>query len=158
MLMVIGVGQSLRGDDAVGLEVVRRWQSTYPQTAQRPDVRVHLVELSGLALLDVLEGAQAALLVDAVRSPRHAPGTVLTLREADLQRFGAGAGSAHGIGVAEALALGRALDVALPDHLVVLGLVGETFDVGAGLSASVQCALPDAVERLQEQARWLLSN
>jgi len=29
-LLIIGMGQELRGDDAVGLEVVKRWQADYP--------------------------------------------------------------------------------------------------------------------------------
>ncbi len=46
---VIGIGQSLRGDDAAGLIAVRQWQEKYPQTASRPEVRIETDELPGLA-------------------------------------------------------------------------------------------------------------
>ncbi len=35
-IAVIGIGQSLRGDDAAGLEAVRQWQEKYPKTAKPP--------------------------------------------------------------------------------------------------------------------------
>ena len=44
-LTVIGIGQTLRGDDAAGMEAVRRWRAAYPATASRKDVTVTLSEL-----------------------------------------------------------------------------------------------------------------
>ena len=103
---LIGIGQSLRGDDAAGLEAVRLWQAQYPQTAQK--LQVELSELPGLALLDRLDGMEAAILVDAVQS-RATPGTIQRLGPEELAAFSTDAQSAHGWGVAETLALGRSL-------------------------------------------------
>ena len=72
---VIGIGQSLRGDDAAGLEAIRQWQEKFPETASRPEVRVEASELPGFALLDMLEDVDAAILVDAVQSSAQ-PGTI----------------------------------------------------------------------------------
>ena len=46
---VIGIGQSLRGDDAAGLEAVRRWEEKFHETANRLEIRVEASELPGLA-------------------------------------------------------------------------------------------------------------
>ncbi|MCK7527480.1 MAG: hypothetical protein MZV64_62685 [Ignavibacteriales bacterium] len=56
---VIGIGQSLRGDDAAGLEAVRQWREKFPETASRLEVQVEAGELPGLALLDVLNDVDA---------------------------------------------------------------------------------------------------
>jgi hypothetical protein len=48
-ILVLGIGQSLRGDDAAGLEAVCLWQQTHPLTAQK--VQVEFTELPGLGLL-----------------------------------------------------------------------------------------------------------
>src|SRR5512142_676272 len=103
---VVGIGQGLRGDDAAGLEAVRRWQEKFPETASRPEVRVEMNELPGLALLGLIEDAEAAVLVDAVQSSAL-PGTIHLLKQEELSAFASHAKTAHGWGVAETLDLGR---------------------------------------------------
>ncbi len=153
-ILVLGLGQSLRGDDAAGLETVRQWQVKYPQTAGR--VQVETRELPGLVLLDLLEGVEAAILVDAVHTPAPA-GTLIRLGPDDLAAFTPGSGSAHGWGVAETLQLGRSLYPWLAAvRVTLLGIVGEQFVPGAGLSPQVQEALAEAVERIEVEVRSLL--
>ncbi|MEW6094838.1 MAG: hydrogenase maturation protease [Chloroflexota bacterium] len=153
-IIVIGLGQTLRGDDAAGLEAVRLWQEKYPQTART--VRVELAELPGLTLLDLLEDMDAAILVDAVHASAPA-GTLTRLGPDDLAAFTPGSGSAHGWGVAETLHLGRSLYPWLTDvRVTLIGIVGEQFATGAGLSPQVQAALAEAVERIEAEVRSLL--
>ena len=150
-IIVIGIGQSLRGDDAAGLETVRLWQRQYPEQAAR--VHVELSELPGLGLLDLLDGMQAALLVDAVRSEAPA-GILLRLGPDELAGFTPGSGSAHGWGVAETLQLGLSLTPALAKcRVTLIGIAGENFTLGAPLSPGVRLALADAVEMLEREVR-----
>ncbi len=86
MIVVIGIGQTLRGDDGAGIRAVQRWQAAYPATASHPQLRVELEELPGLSLLDRLSGADAAILVDAVRSGAP-PGCLYRLELSDLDAF-----------------------------------------------------------------------
>src|SRR5690242_13621602 len=101
--VVIGIGNPDRGDDAAGLLAVR----SLGDLAGRG---IDLVERSGEAteLLDALEGADWAILVDAAAG--IAPGTA--------RRFDATAAalpasmtsaSTHGMGLAQAIELARAL-------------------------------------------------
>jgi hydrogenase maturation protease len=155
-IVVIGIGQSLRSDDGAGPEAVRRWQAAYPETASRPEVRVELAELPGLGLLDLLEGAEAAVIVDAVQS-RAAPGTLLRLGPDDLASFTPDAGSAHGWGVAETLQLGRTLSPSLADcRITLIGIAARRFELGGGLSPQVEAGLAQAVECLEKEIRGLL--
>jgi hydrogenase maturation protease len=139
---VIGVGNDLRGDDAAGLEAVRRLRSL-------PGVRV--VEHHGEAvdLLDLWRDADAIVLVDTVRSGAPA-GTIHRIDASDeaipspLRRA-----SSHTIGTAEAIELGRTLGE-LPERVVVYGIEGTRFAAGSEMSEEV-CAgvgkLSDAVAR-----------
>ncbi len=155
-IVVIGIGQSLRGDDGAGLAAVRRWQEAFPATARR--VRVETAELPGLGLLDLLAGARAAVLVDAVRADSLAPGAVLRLDPEEAAAFAPGAGSAHGWGAAETLALGRALDPSLAAcRIRLIGVVGADFATGAGLSPQVRAALEAAAAAIEEEVGRLLS-
>ena len=154
-LVVIGLGQELRGDDAVGIEIVRRWELEYPEKANLPDIQVEIAGLAGLDLLNLMEGMQAAILVDAVQSGA-APGSLHELGTEELASFEAGAGSAHGWGVAETLAMAEAVGNALPGKLLLLAVEAEDMSLGAGLSPAVQGVLPQAVERLQEKVISIL--
>ena len=117
-LLVIGIGNRMRGDDAVGLEVARR-------VAELGLEDVAVIESDGepASLLRAWEGVSVAVVVDAVASDAP-PGTVV--------RFDAADGpvpatcfrhSTHLFGVAEAIELARVLRK-LPKRLVVVGIEG----------------------------------
>ena len=153
-LLVLGIGQSLRGDDAAGLEAVRFWQEFYPQTAQT--VQVEILEIPGLTLLDRLEGFEAVILVDALHASTG-PGRLYRLGREDLAAFTPDSQSAHGWGVAETLALGQSLHPSLAQcRITLIGLTGEAFGMGTGLSTSVRAALPEAAAMIETEVHALL--
>ncbi len=152
---VIGIGQSLRGDDAAGLTAVRQWQENYPETASRPEVRVETHELPGLALLDLIRDAKAAILVDAVQSSA-APGTIHLLHEEDLSTFASDAKSAHGWGVAETLGMGRLLGEMDSTSIRLIGIEAEQMTLGMELSKIVQDAIPRVCEAIEEEVKVLI--
>jgi hydrogenase maturation protease len=153
-LVVIGLGQELRGDDAVGIEIVRLWQAKHPHTYDAA-MRVELSPLPGLELLDLLEGAQAAVLVDAVQGPH--PGTVHVVDRHQLASFGCDAASAHGWGAAETLELAAQVDSdILPSQILFLLIEAATVELGVPMSQAVRDSLPAAVEELQLLALQML--
>lgn len=152
---VIGIGQSLRGDDAVGLEAVSRWKEKFPETADKPEVRVEASELPGLALLDLLEGADAAILVDAVQSA-NPPGTIHRLSEDELASFASNSKSAHGLGVAETLQLRNKLSNTKM-NIRIIGIEAEQVETGTRMSKSVEEALLCACDVIEEEVQHLLS-
>ena len=156
-IVVIGLGQSLRGDDAAGLEAVRQWQESFPETASRPEVRVETSEVPGLELLDLFGDAEAVVLIDAVQSS-STPGTIHRVVPEDLSTFASDSKSAHGWGVAETLKIGRMVNPALGRIYVrLLGIEMEQIETGKGLSESVQKAIPLACKAIQDEVQTLLS-
>ena len=156
-IAVIGIGQSLRGDDAVGLEAVRQWQETYPDTANRPDIKVNVSELPGLPLLELLDGSEAAVLVDAVKC-YSVPGTIHTLLPEQLAAFTTDAKSTHGWGVAETLRLDRMLNPDRPTiPIQLIGVEAGQMEMGSGLSKTLEQALPRVCEAIQKEVQTLLA-
>jgi hydrogenase maturation protease len=139
--MLIGIGNRWRSDDAAGLIAARRARSRVP--AGMP-----VVELEGepVGLLDAWEDADAAVVVDAVRSGAG-PGTIhrVDAHRDSLPEPVSGGASTHALGLAEAIELGRVLD-RLPARLVVIGIESESFEAAEGLSARVDAAIEPAVE------------
>jgi len=154
-IVVIGIGQSLRGDDAAGLEAVKMWQALHAESAAR--VQVEFAELPGVALLDLLEGMDAAILVDAVHSSTGA-GTVIRLESNELAGFSPDAGSAHGWGVAETLQLGRSLYPWLAKcRVTLIGIPGRDFGMAAGLSPEVGAVLKKVADMVEMEIQNTLT-
>jgi len=147
MIRVLGVG-SPTGDDRAGLEVARRLAASPP-----PGAEVHAVDRRGADLLELLDGAESVILVDAARS--GAPlGTVHELGLASLPRQPRAPLSSHGVGVQAALALADALGRELPRG-VVLAIEGGTQDA---MSPAVERAVDAVVARVRRLLRAPLAD
>ena len=142
---VIAVGNPLRADDGAGAAVLARLAGRVPAGVQLLDTRGEPAEL-----LDAWEGLDRVVVVDAVRGG-GAPGTIHCFdASSEPLPVRTGSASTHGLGLAEALELGRALG-RLPAHVVVVGIEAGDDGDGAGLSAPVQAALDGAADQVLAQ-------
>jgi hydrogenase maturation protease len=143
--VMIGIGNPDRGDDMAGRAVARRLRGTVPAD-------VEIVEHDGepAALIARLDGVAAAFLVDACASGAPA-GTIhrIDLHDKPLPPAPP-ALSSHGLGLAEALELARALGQ-LPPHCVVYAIEGRRFETGADLSPPVVQAIGTVARRLRAE-------
>ena len=156
-IAVVGIGESLRGDDGAGPEAVRLWQQQYPSTASRADVLVISPASPGLELLESIQGADGALFIDSVLSGA-APGTLHHLDLECLPAFSSDSKSSHGWGLAETLRLRTLLAPAAGKAILrIIGIEAAACGLGKGLSETVRLALPAASAAIQEQAYMLLS-
>lgn len=150
-MLIIGVGNALRHDDAAGLEIARRLRARVRGTGIA--VREH--EGEPLALLDIWEGADAVVLVDAIRSGAS-PGTIhrVDATSAAIPVRLRGSSSTHAVGVGEAIELARALD-RLPGRVVLFGVEGRSFAAGSGLSVEVEAITERLLDAVLSEAREL---
>ena len=120
-ILVLGIGQRLRGDDTSGLEAVQFWRQDDPQTASR--VRIEENEFPGLDLLNLLDGMDAVVIVDAVHS-KVPVGTLIVIGMEELASFKPDERSTHGWGVAETLQLGISINPGLAKcKITLIGIV-----------------------------------
>ena len=143
--LVIGIGNADRGDDAVGLLVARRL-STLCSAA------VRIMEHSGdpTSLLAHLGDAECVILVDACMTGGP-PGTIsrFDLAAAALPHV-AFVCSTHGMGLAEAVELARALG-RFPCRCVVYAIDGRNFEIGAALSPEVATAAERVADLIRSE-------
>jgi len=135
MILVIGIGNPARGDDAAGLAVARRIR----EAAAPGDVTV--TELAGdqLALLDAWTGAREVYVIDAVCSG-GTPGTVYRFDAAEPLTAHFWHRGTHTFSLADVIELARALG-RLPARLTGFGIEGATFEPGVPLSPEVEAAV-----------------
>lgn len=142
MILVIGIGNPDRGDDAAGLAVARKIRD-----ATGPG-EVTVRELIGdqLALLDAWTGATQVYLVDAVCSG-GTPGTVYKFDAADALTESFRHRGTHTFSLSDVVELGRALG-RLPRRLTGFGIEGAAFTIGAALSREAAAAVDEVAALL----------
>jgi hydrogenase maturation protease len=148
-ILVAGIGNIFLGDDAFGVEVVRQLL----QFPQRDGVRVVDFGIRSYDLAyAIMDGYDAVILVDAA-ARGQAPGTVYLI-EPDLNEISnleAEVVNAHSLNPVKVLQMVRSLG-GQHGRLYLVGCepaVLETENGELGLSATVQAAVPKAIEMIQ---------
>lgn len=141
-LLIIGIGSPF-GDDRVGWEVIEQLQRmTLPS-----GVQLLSLDRPGVELIERMQGHARVILIDAVHSEDHPPGTCLELTSGPLRRHDNA--STHGFGLAETLRLGQSLN-ALPPRLQLYGICIRPLQSapGAMLSPAVEAAAAQLARQL----------
>ena len=142
-VLVAGLGNAMRGDDAAGLLAVRALRAI---DCGALDVEEHDGDVAALA--ESMARHERVIVIDAVRAD-SAPGTVLKLTPdaaASLRPA-----SSNGLGLREAIAMARVLGGR--PRVEVYGIASESSAVGAAPSPAVMRAAADVALRIEERFR-----
>jgi hydrogenase maturation protease len=145
-ILIIGIGNLFRGDDAAGLAAAGLFREM-----QVPGIKVLELEGDLTGLLEDWQGAKKVAVIDAVASGSP-PGAIFRFaaHEEPLPRQMFAAASSHAFGVAQQIEVARSLGQ-LPPCLLVYGIEGKDFTPGAGLSPEVREALPRLVAQVRQE-------
>lgn len=155
-VLVLGLGNPLRGDDGVGPRVVAELERR-----ELPEgVEVLDGGTGGLDLLQIIEGREQVVIVDAAEVDAQgkvlAPGQFVRFTPEEARLTGLPGDpsprcfSFHHAGVAEVLELARALGRPLP-RIVIFGVQPKQLGWGEGLSADMERELPALVGAVLEE-------
>ncbi|MBN1612771.1 MAG: hydrogenase maturation protease [Polyangiaceae bacterium] len=140
---MVGLGNDLLADDAVGVLAARELET---RLAGRADVVA--TALHGVALLDVFLGYDRAIVIDAIQTGEHAPGTVVEIDTATLRP--AVSPSPHYVGLPEMLAIAEQLGVEFPRTVRVFAVeVVDPHTIGGAMSPEVEQAVSELCERVE---------
>jgi len=162
-IRVIGIGSPF-GADRIGWEVaeaLRERLAPDPIGVERGNaagVQIELADRPGVELLHLMDQAREVILVDAILVPGARRARVRWVERAELEACSS-SHSSHGLGVAEALALGEVL-ARLPPRLAVLGIeVDPDADAPAGtVAAGVEMILGALSPRIEAERPQPLVN
>jgi hydrogenase maturation protease len=147
--LVLGLGNELAADDAVGLLVARAVRA---QVADAVDV----VEssASGMALIEIFAGYDRAIVVDSIRTGRNPPGTISELGLDQIGRVVAP--SLHQAGLPEMAAVAERLGLGFPSEIRVLAVeVMDPYTLGGAVSTAVAAAVDELARRVCHRVqRW----
>lgn len=151
-ILVLGLGNILLSDEAVGVRVVEALQGD-------PGIEGLGLKLMdggtmGLSLMVDMEDADALIIIDAALLGKG-PGAVDVFEGEAMDRFLRHRGrSPHDIGLDDILD-GLRLREAIPEHRALVGIQPETLTVGEHLTPAVFAALSTACAAVKNLAtRW----
>jgi hydrogenase maturation protease len=151
-VLVLGIGNPLRGDDGIGLRVIEALNHRgLPEGATALDAGT-----GGLDLLQILEGWERAIIIDAADVGRE-PGRFARFTPDEARFVGSeDASSFHNAGLAEVLALAEAVGQPLPE-LVIFGVQPARVGWGEGLSPAVEATLPVLIDAVLDEVNKIVT-
>jgi hydrogenase maturation protease len=145
--LIIGLGNTLRGDDGVGVRAARAIAASGLPTG----IEVEDGGTQGLGLVSLFEGRERVILIDAADVGLE-PGQYQRFRPDEARLLGSDQHlSVHGAGVRDALLLAGALDL-LPAEVIIYGVQPARMEWDTTLSPEVEAFLPKLVSAVLEDA------
>jgi len=147
-ILIIGVGNDFRSDDAVGLYVAR-------EIGKSGLEGVTIIEgiNDGTSMIELWTGAPSVFVVDCVSSDSN-PGKIYrfdAFRE-EIQESRFPSYSSHAFNITDTIALARNID-RLPENLIIYGIEGANLSSGNKLSDAVKKAADETVIRILDEIK-----
>ncbi|MEM3401238.1 MAG: hydrogenase maturation protease [Nitrososphaerota archaeon] len=147
-IIVIGLGNPILGDDAVGLVVAS-------ELKRRLGNLVNIVELcaGGLTVAETMLGYRKAILVDALIEEGAVPGKILRLTFEDLKVTPKRFIGFHDMDLVTSIELIKVIEKeSFPDEIVIFGItIQKPGCYQEGLSECVKTAIPKCVEMIEKE-------
>jgi hydrogenase maturation protease len=148
-IVVLGLGNLMRRDDAAGMHALARLAG---DTRLPPGIRLVEGGTLGLELLYHVENASLLLVLDAVDAGEPA-GTLMLFKGAEVEALPCGR-SIHLLGLADLLSALRITERS-PRDVMLLGIQPESTEWGTELTPAVDAALDKMIEvTLDRIAEW----
>ncbi|AEA46179.1 hydrogenase maturation protease [Archaeoglobus veneficus] len=142
-IVVVGIGNILLGDEGFGVKVVEELRKL-----ELPEnVEIYDGATLGLQILNFLDNADFAIIVDAVKAGGK-PGELFVFEIGDAKNRGPML-SMHDLDLVKAIEIGK-LAYNLPERILVVGVEPEKIEESFELSEKVKNAIPKAVSKVLE--------
>ncbi|MBP7998150.1 MAG: hydrogenase maturation protease [Chloroflexi bacterium] len=140
--LILGLGNPILGDDGVGLLIAGLVGKQLPPNML---IEVGQETCGGLRLMERLAGFDKAIIVDAIHTGTHPPGTLHHLKLNDINTQHSA--SVHDVNLPTAIQLGKTIGIKMPDDIRIIAIEAEnTLDFVEGCSPDVAAAVPQAVK------------
>jgi len=140
--LILGLGNPILSDDAVGLVAARRLF----ERIGGEDVDLIEAATSGLQTVQLLSRYDRAVIIDSIQDEARV-GEVRRLEVDELRT--SPLHSSHGVGLDEAISLARKLGMRLPDPILVYAIaVADPYTFGERLTPELERALPSLIQQI----------
>jgi len=133
--LVLGIGNPILSDDAVGIKIAQRLE------VAKPDVTVEQTNEAAIALLDLITDYDKLIIIDSIKTKQGKAGELYKLNLEDF-RPNKDFTSSHGMDIATAFEVGRSLGCRMPQSVSIYAI-----EVKDNENFSEQCT-KEVAERL----------
>jgi hydrogenase maturation protease len=146
--LIGGIGNVLLGDDAVGPHLVHLIEARY---SFGENIEIADLGTPALDLTHRIVGRDLVILIDAVACSEYPAGSLLLYRKeqilsiAPTQRL-----DPHSPAVSECLLAAEMLG-SMPENVLLVGIVGESYEPGRSLSNAVQASMEKAIAAILDE-------
>jgi hydrogenase maturation protease len=142
--VIIGLGNTVISDDGAGIYVAR----LLSELIGSEEIKVLETDAAGMNLMEMMDGADRAVLIDAILLDGEKPGTVFNLKSDDL-RITPRLSSVHDIDIVTALELGRQLGLHMPEEVEIYAIQGkDMLTLREGCTPEVEAVLQPLADEI----------
>ncbi|MCU4717502.1 hydrogenase maturation protease [Halapricum hydrolyticum] len=146
--LVLGIGNEIKRDDVVGLEVVDALQSRL----DRPGVTFETMNSGRLMLIDELSGHDRVCIIDSIVTEDGDPGDWYVFDPQAVEPDKESGGLAtHNVGLGTLTTLGEAMGESMPEITIYAIEVADPFEYGEGMTEAVSEAVPRLIEEIGDE-------
>jgi hydrogenase maturation protease len=145
--LVLGLGNPILSDDAVGIRIAQGLKE------ETPSQDVVGTSEAGLALLDYAAGYERLVIIDSIMTEGGKPGELYKLELADLKPD-MGFYSSHGVDIATAFALGEKAGYPMPRQVAIYAVeIKDNTTFAEECTPEVEDRIPFIVRQIAEEER-----
>ena len=145
-ILVVGIGNTIRGDDGVGIHLARRLKEILPR-------RFEIIELTtaGLDLMEAISGYGKAILIDAIQTEDGEPGQVYHLSLGDFE-YSSSLSYTHALNLKQVVELGRKLMAGKMPEVDILAVEAtRLYEFSENLSPELDDRFNDVLETVRTE-------
>lgn len=158
-ILVIGLGNLVMSDDAVGPYAVRRAERALHNLSDIVDFKENYS--GGIDMLYDMVGYDYVVLVDSVCTGEHEPGTCIEFKMSDFESLvQPRLTDSHGLNLPTVLSMGNTCGYKMPGEFLIIGVeAADTNTFSENLSGKVEAAMGEIVERIcNAVSAWVNDN
>jgi len=145
--LILGVGNPILRDDGVGPRLIQELRGSISD----PNVVLRETSLAGINLMELLVGFDRAIIIDAIQTGGN-PGEIYWMTPEDFGIKDRDVYSQHGMGILQALYLGKDLAQPMPKEVAIVTIEAEdVHNFGEGLTPNVEKSIPAALHQILDR-------
>ncbi|MCM8789805.1 MAG: hydrogenase maturation protease [Candidatus Omnitrophica bacterium] len=119
-MVIVGIGNTIRCDDGIGIYVARRIKTLFAKQA----IDIKEAHSGGLDILHMLSGYRRAVVIDAIQQKGAKPGEFIRLTQDELLSVRP-LYSSHKLGIYSALRIAQALGMDMPEQIIIYAIYAQ---------------------------------
>jgi len=149
--IILGLGNPILTDDAVGIRIAQELKG------EIPDLEVRGVSEAGIALLDHVAGYDKLIILDSIETGKGKPGELYKLELEDFKPA-MDFSSSHSVDIATAFKVGEGLGYKMPKHVSIYAVeIRDNTTFGEKCTEEVEERIPFIVRQIiEEEKLWTI--